>query len=179
MTPLQSELLKIVVDKGLLAGIFVVVGFWFNRVLEKFRAKNTYLQKLAEARIGALADLHRAVLVHMVHVQKFQGFVARDPRTIEPKLLTDLVAKTYSEMVRTANEMQSSVFKHMVFIPKELHEGILLYVDKSVELLDLAARRDSTEFRNNFEGLAVQLVKEGASLGGLITVGVQNNPFEG
>jgi hypothetical protein len=50
--PLPDELIKIVVDKGLLAIVIALTGFWLNKRLEAFKASNTKLSDEYKAELN-------------------------------------------------------------------------------------------------------------------------------
>lgn len=62
MTQLRQDLWKIAFDKGLLALVAIGVGFYFSRLLERYKARTTYLQKLADRRLDAFEKL--ATIIH-------------------------------------------------------------------------------------------------------------------
>ena len=52
-----QEVLKIIISNGLFGLIVVGVTFFLNKRMEIFRAENSYIQKLAEARINAYEEI--------------------------------------------------------------------------------------------------------------------------
>jgi hypothetical protein len=61
MSELQKELIKILVDKGLLALIALGVAYYLNRAIERYKASNVYFQKVSEARIQAYQEISKTL----------------------------------------------------------------------------------------------------------------------
>lgn len=57
MTQFQQDLIKIGVDKGLLALVAVIFGYILSRGLERYKARTIYLHTLAERKLEAFASV--------------------------------------------------------------------------------------------------------------------------
>ena len=53
----MNELFKILLDKGLLALLAIVVGFYFNWLLQKRKARDEFLKEIAYLRVRAYQKL--------------------------------------------------------------------------------------------------------------------------
>ncbi|MDR4505866.1 MAG: hypothetical protein MRK01_13925 [Candidatus Scalindua sp.] len=53
----HDELFKILLDKGLLALLAIVVGFYFNWLLQKRKARDEFLKEIAHLRVSAYQKL--------------------------------------------------------------------------------------------------------------------------
>jgi hypothetical protein len=52
-----QELYKILLDKGLLALLAIIVGFYFNWLLQKRKARDEFLREIAKLRVSAYQKL--------------------------------------------------------------------------------------------------------------------------
>jgi hypothetical protein len=66
LTNFQAEVVKIVLDKGLLAAIIAGVVYVFSRMLESQRAGNAYYQYLAQERINAFKTIAHLIAEDLV-----------------------------------------------------------------------------------------------------------------
>lgn len=66
-----KDIIKIVLDKGLLALILLIFSFFISRSLEKFKSKLAHRQVISGHRLKAYNELLEALLNHNVARQKF------------------------------------------------------------------------------------------------------------
>lgn len=179
ITPLQTDLLKIAADKGLLALIAVIAGFWLNRILERFRAKNTYVQKLMDAKLKAYGEVSGAILAHSTQVMKLRGYIVNDsPVKLKEEMRDTLISKGYKDVLTSNNEAQASVFKNLVFLPEHISSPLLQYFDINLEITDLLTDKTAPELPNKFDTVAKKLLAQGSSVHQQIVSESNRNPFD-
>ena len=179
MTPFESDLLKILIDKGLLAGILLIAGFWLNRALERFRARHTYMQKVADARLQALGEVNEALFMHSMNVQKLRNLILGEASLkLKEEIRTNLIQQGYADTAKAVTEAQATVYKHLVFLPKELSEPLLRYFDHDLEIIQLMADKTAAEFSSKFNKATEQLLAQAGEIHKQIIVEINSNPFK-
>jgi hypothetical protein len=77
--PLMSdrlfELVKLFIDKGLLALLLLMAGFLINKAIERHRAKHVYYQKLSETKMEAYREVSLALSQELLEVKKIIGMI--------------------------------------------------------------------------------------------------------
>ena len=68
MTTFQQDLIKVALDKLLLGVIAAIFGFFLSRLLEDYRAKNSYTLALLQQRNTACRELMPLVVAHHTQV---------------------------------------------------------------------------------------------------------------
>ena len=114
---LTNDILKIFLDKGLLALTLAAAGYYINRSLERYRAANAYNQKLAEARIDAYRTIGRVLAEQALHVQHIVSILTHEnevpPRTDEQRI-TELIT-AYNELAASYTQESAALASNLVF----------------------------------------------------------------
>ncbi len=125
MTSIKIEILKILLDKGLLALILLVAGFYLNKIMERYRSQNTFSQKLAEAKIQAYLEVSKSLselffqiksladILETVHLSLVQNTANLDASLDD----LDDVAKKFSIKYY---ETSAIIGKNLVFISPDV-----------------------------------------------------------
>lgn len=134
MSEFQQEIVKILLDKGIL-GLIVGFGAYFlNKSIEKYKAKNTYYQKLSEAKIQAYKELHGALGMINLRILEFSY------RSLPAPTDKDEVKKEkYSvlESLYQANVVSNIpyILMNMSFFSESVDKSIDKYIDELTDLI--------------------------------------------
>ncbi len=91
------EFLKIFFDKGLLAVVIGIAGYSLNKALEKFKASNTYNQRLSEARIQAYLETSKILADQVFLIRRILDDLNLLQNFIERRKDTEKAMKFYTE----------------------------------------------------------------------------------
>ena len=125
MTDAQFELIKVVLDKGMLAIVLVLLGFLFAQRLEKIRAKSAYYNKLAERRIDAYDKIIRGLSDAANSLQQILILVTQGHSQLQQSGSYDLdglrieVHKQFQRMEDQINKQQIDLRPELVYVSQE------------------------------------------------------------
>lgn len=164
MSQLQAELLKILIDKGLLAIALMCVGFYLSKAIEKYKANNTYFQKVSEARIQAYRDISRELSSGYFQIQDINHLLASYVNSIDSsqdrkKVLTKLQSAILKQRDSLA-ESRVVLSANQLFYTPELLAAVTNYLNMSSSAsevllkLPLPLLSDSSEIDGYFKLMA-------------------------
>ena len=141
MTDAHLDLLKVILDKGLLAIILLALGFLFSRKLEHYRATSAYFNKLAERRIEAYDRILRGLGEARLALQTIM-FIAEHGRTkLQQSGSYDLEALA-KEVHQQFEKMQDQITKQhdwsvdLIYVSEDLTQKINALLEDQKMFLD-------------------------------------------
>lgn len=176
MTPFQQDITKIILDKGLLAIVVAIAGFYLNRVLERFRARYAYAQTLSEAKLHAYRDLGDAILQFSVETLNFSRMLqpGRWPSQGKPGFEEEL-----NRQIESVKRKRENAFKvissNLIFLGPDLHGELISYLQSASKLLKEAPRKP--EQLASFETRADEFDLKTSELQKKLSMELHKNPF--
>jgi hypothetical protein len=148
LSPTHLELLKVVLDKGLLAVVLLVLGFVAAKKLERFRSESAYFNKLAERRIQAYDSVLRGLGDSMASLKTILMVAEHGRERAEKGQPYDLdfYAKEVHQQFELLNQQVQKQIANLAFESTYLSEDL---VEKVGDLLE-----GFIEFLNSFFGRA-------------------------
>src|SRR5215210_2334719 len=104
MSDLKAELIKIVIDKGLIGLLILLLGFVLSKAIERYKAKNIYYQKISEAKILAYQTVARALTVELLTLRRLHVKVFKQIKGVPEPQLIEVLQKAYEEHVNSFEE---------------------------------------------------------------------------
>jgi len=112
VTQFHQDLVKIGVDKGLLALVAVIFGYFLSRGLEKYKARNIYFQNVAERKLDGLEKLALMLQKHVFRILYLVTLLEHGPdndRLIWLKKMKDTYAKLAAMLDEDTPELRQCV----------------------------------------------------------------------
>ena len=135
MSDFQKEIIMTLLDKGLLAIILLILAFHSNKILEKFKAKNIYLQKLAEYRI----EIYQEIAAMTMDAKTVtNGFINDVLSYNENKLDIGQLKDSMDNMFKSHENLQKSISKSHAHISTELLNLLQKLVGISASTMNLS-----------------------------------------
>lgn len=155
MTQFQSDLVKIILDKGLLTLILVGFSFYLNRLIEKFRARNNYEQKISEHRIDAYKEILFSIHEYDTAIYNcLQAFKEIENKTMKG---ADVELKTYEPqvmgIVTKYDDMKSALQRNSLFLSGNVINGLNKFIEHRSELKRAITSGNPSEFRNMIKAM--------------------------
>lgn len=156
MSQVQLELLKILLDKGLLAIILVCVGYYLNRAIEKYKAKNIYFQNVSQARIQAYRDVSKVLSKEFFQLQKVKHQILSYHKAIEKyperkekeENQNSILLEMKSDLLKMKDENQENIIilsMNSIFFSPEVRKAITECFSRFSDVLDLETNLFSNE----------------------------------
>jgi len=122
MTDREFEILKVILDKGLLGAIALVFGYFLSRAIERYKGSQVYEQKFAEKRIEACQEIGRILTEDGIQVKSLTvlGISSMNGNAGAWQELANLKEKRNTSF--EANE--SLLMKHVMLFPDEARRGL-------------------------------------------------------
>ena len=153
MSNTAVEILKIIIDKGLLAAIVLGVGFYLNKAVEKYKAdlntaietykselskiveqyksRNAYIQAYHEMRLQAYQDVSQALGMHMLRIQEVISTGSRKSyvadKSLDRKKEISELKDAYHKYCESTFDHEPVIERSKVFFSHDLAEAILEY----------------------------------------------------
>lgn len=124
MSEFEKDLIKILVDKGLLGILILLLGFVLNRAIERYKARNVYYQKLSEATIQAYQEVARALAAELMLLKRARIDLLEKCKTMPPQEAKEIIRTYYKDFFVAYREREPDLAKHSIFFSRELGKAI-------------------------------------------------------
>jgi hypothetical protein len=177
MTDHEFEIVKILLDKGLLGAIAVGAGYYFSRAIERYKAVQVYEQSLAEKRIEAFREVGSVLGAELVSVMSLALVLpeVRSGNEVAKGRYKTLVDQLQSSV----SECQSLMGRHFLLLSEDARVALVKYNNDIVAFL--ATLKDELKHEDLSGELEAMKNRCAVSLRGLMNIldsGVQFNPFK-
>lgn len=174
MSELQNDLLKIVIDKALLALIAMTFGYYLSRLLERYRARKSYELFVWQQRVDAC---RRAIKLVTGDHEALMGLYDMLVRLAEkhPERLTDEEAKPGYDFVENYKEFEREIKSLIPFLPGEVVTAVGSYLDEASKVTDIVKGRFDRG-KPTKEELLIALVRFYHACGAVIAAGPFDSP---
>ncbi len=161
MSDLQKEILTILFDKGLLAIIIVILVFYFNKAIEKFRAEKIYSQKLAEYRIRSYQSL---LSLTLENESDLSDFIHSLESFQSGKLKKSELDKVFNRMTESQQKHKMELYSSQIFISTELLSKIGKFIAISKTIMgsiDINKKNDNSliEYEKQIREISLDIVQ--------------------
>ena len=173
---MREDIAKILLDKGLLALVVAIAGWFLNRALEKFKAQYAYAHMLSEAKLRAYRELGDALFQFRVHTMSLA-------RMVQPGLWPTQGTNGFEEeldlQTKTVKENREIIFRvisgNILFLRQDLEIAVNAYLETAGKLLKSIPRaaHQLAEFQQSvaaFDSSATELQK-------ILADELHRNPF--
>ncbi len=133
MSEFQRDLIKILLDKGLLALLILLFGFILNRAVERYKARSAYYQKLSEARILAYQEVVRILAAELMLLEDLRQNLIESYKTSPHQEALEFARKCYKDFFVSYRETSPNMAKHSIFFSRSLSKALNQHYDKVQE----------------------------------------------
>src|SRR5215212_3952386 len=113
------EIIKLLIDKGLLAITAILVGYLFSKWLERYKAHNIYFQRLSETRIQAYQEVSKIIGTQLIHVFTLIEIASPGAQFQGDNFKTSYL-KAFEDHKASFFENEATIMKNFIFFPSHL-----------------------------------------------------------
>lgn len=138
LTSFQQDLLKIALDRGFLALIAVLFGWYLSRLADRYRAGHAYFGVLAQKRIEAYQTLAELLGVQVAAVSGLL-FVLQEERRSPSSSAEDSGEKleaAYRDFVASHERTKAPLIRNSILLTKEVADALNTCQTKIEELIN-------------------------------------------
>ncbi len=149
MNDFEKQLLILILDKGLLALVIAILGFYAKRYLDRLSSQNAYRQKLAEERLRAYKDISR-VIAHQLNLmgrvpaplmrlrdnELHNGGSTQEEKT----KLEDEFTETYNLLVESYRTDMPKLHADIIFISREISDLLVEYIPAFAAFMSIPSK---------------------------------------
>jgi len=150
VSELQADLLKIIVEKGLLGLLLGGLAFYVQRTLDTHRARNVYYQKLAEEKLSALKEVSLIYSQQLVLLGNFLRVLER-ANADTPEKRDDSARQlmsAYNAFAQHYRDQAPVLLRNTIFASRDLGDRMIAHqkrLGQLVEVVEAFATRKSAE----------------------------------
>ena len=142
MSPFTTDLIKIVLDRGLLGGVATLLAYYGSRLLERYKAHNIYQQQLSARRLQAYEDLGEYIYGGFKHL-KMMFHTIRDARTGEKAANQETVKavnESWAELMKSMEASESRFARNLMFVSPQSGAMLMEFFAGMSRFLDTLLR---------------------------------------
>jgi len=136
MTDFQQDIVKILLDKGLLGLIAIAFGYYLSRLLEHYRARKSYELFVWQQRVDGIRRMMELVTSHYEALTGFYDVLDRLAEKY-PEHLNEDEAKGAYAFIEQYGEFERKIKALTPLLTAEVLQAASRYVDETSKLTDI------------------------------------------
>lgn len=172
-----KDVAKLLVDKGLLALIVAGAAYYLNRAIERYRATNTYAQKLAEAQFEAYKTIARTIGEQHLQIHRVVTILADDKDKRDPERWAAELVTAWREIIDSYLGQTTAISANMIFCSDDVAALLVQFQSAYADFRGAFQTEPDDDSVTRLAAAVRELQQWWPRIGNALTREVHRNPF--